>query len=369
MSDPASQPARGSFGSQARLRRPTTGLAYSEAFLRHDTGAWHPERAERLTAIVDTLRGTGTWDRLDVWEPQPALESTLELVHTRQHVELIRRLIDGGGGHIDPDTAASAASWDPALRAVGAVVEAAQRVTDGSFSNALCLPRPPGHHATPTRAMGFCLFNNVAIAAEWLLRNGHAQRVAVLDYDVHHGNGTQDVFYERGDVLYISLHQYGYPFFPGTGHWSEHGAGAGEGTNVNIPLAAGSGDAVHMAALERIVDPIVRRYRPDFILVSLGFDAFWADPLASLRLSIGGAYTPLLRSARDLAAELCGGRLVVVLEGGYNPQALGHGSDAVCRLLLGEEPPSDPLGPAPDQLPLSSAESLLRAIADLHGLS
>jgi acetoin utilization deacetylase AcuC-like enzyme len=345
-----------------------TGLAYSEAFLRHDTGAWHPERPERLVAIVDTLRTTGTWDRLDVWEPAPVDDATLELVHTQRHVASIRNLIERGGGHIDPDTAASSASWDPALRAAGAVVEASQKVADGSLANAVCLPRPPGHHARPDRAMGFCLFNNVAIAAEWLVDNGRAQRVAILDYDVHHGNGTQDVFYERGDVLYISLHQYGFPFFPGTGHWSETGGGAGVGANVNVTLTPGSGDDVHMAVLQRIVDPVVRRFRPEFILVSLGFDAFFADPLASLRLSIGGAYTPLLRSARDLSAELCDGRLVVALEGGYHPQALGHGTDAVCRLLLGEEPPPDPLGPAPDQLPLSSADSLLGAIAELHGL-
>jgi acetoin utilization deacetylase AcuC-like enzyme len=346
-----------------------TGLAYSEAFLRHDTGAWHPEAPERLTAIVQTLRATGTWDRLQVWEPQPTDEATLELIHSAQHVATVRDLIARGGGHIDPDTVASPASWDPALRAVGALIEACHAVVEQRLANAFCLVRPPGHHARPSRAMGFCLFNNVALGAEWLIRNGHAQRVAILDYDVHHGNGTQDAFFERADVLYISMHQYGFPFFPGTGHWSERGTGPGAGANVNVPVSPGSGDAVHLAALERIVQPIVRRYRPDFMLVSLGFDAFWGDPLASLRLSIGGGYTPLLRSVCSLAAELCGGRVVVALEGGYHPQALGHGTDAVCRLLLGEEPPPDLLGPAPDQLPLSSAESLLSAIADLHGLS
>jgi acetoin utilization deacetylase AcuC-like enzyme len=346
-----------------------TGLAYSDVFLRHDTGSWHPEKPERLAAIVEILKTRGTWDRLAAWEPAPADDATLALVHTPRHIESIRNLVSRGGGHIDPDTVASAGSWEAALRAVGAVHEAADRVSSGALSNAVCLPRPPGHHATPTRAMGFCFFNNVAIAAQWLIQAQRAERVAILDYDVHHGNGTQDTFYEREDVLYVSLHQYGYPFFPGSGHWSERGAAAGEGANVNVTLIAGSGDDVHLAVLERIVEPIVRRYRPDFILVSLGFDAFWGDPLASLRLSIGGAYTPLLRSARDLAAELCGGKLLVALEGGYNLQALGHGMDAVCHLLLGEEPPPDPLGPAPDQLPLSSAESLLTAIADLHGLS
>jgi acetoin utilization deacetylase AcuC-like enzyme len=215
--------------------------------------------------------------------------------------------------------------------------------------------------------MGFCLFNNVAIGAQWLIANGRARRVAILDYDVHHGNGTQDAFYDRADVLYVSTHQY--PLYPGTGHWTENGGGAGVGYTVNLSLPPGSGDDVYAAALSRVIEPVVRRYQPEFILVSLGFDAFWGDPLAMLRLSIGGAYTFLLRSARDLAAELCGGRLVVALEGGYNLQALGAGADAAARLLLGEEPSPDPVGPAPQQLPVSSAEPVLTSVEQLLGLT
>jgi acetoin utilization deacetylase AcuC-like enzyme len=167
-------------------------------------------------------------------------------------------------------------------------------------------------------------------------------------------------------VLYVSTHQF--PLYPGTGHWHETGVGAGVGYTINLALPPGSGDEVYAGALAQIIEPAVRRYAPDFILVSLGFDAFWSDPLASLRLSIAGAYTPLLRSARDLAAELCGGRLVVALEGGYNLDALGHGADAVCRLLLDQAPASDPLGPPPEQLPLRQVESLLASIRDLHKL-
>jgi acetoin utilization deacetylase AcuC-like enzyme len=214
--------------------------------------------------------------------------------------------------------------------------------------------------------MGFCLFNNVAIAAAWLLNNGRAKRIAILDYDVHHGNGTQDAFYERKDVLYISTHQF--PFYPGTGDWRDLGAGEGEGYTLNLSLPHGSGDAVYAGALKQIIEPAVRRYKPDFILLSLGFDAFWADPLAAMRLSIGGGYTPLMRSALNLAAELCAKKLVVGLEGGYNLDALAHGSQAVCHLLLGEEPPPDPLGPPPDQLSLAEVQPLLSAISAWHQL-
>jgi acetoin utilization deacetylase AcuC-like enzyme len=205
--------------------------------------------------------------------------------------------------------------------------------------------------------MGFCLFNNVAIAAAWLLQNG-AARVAILDYDVHHGNGTQDTFDSDARVLYLSTHQY--PLYPGTGHWRERGVG----TTVNLSLPPGSGDEVFEAVRVRLIEPIVRRFAPEFVLVSLGFDAFWNDPLASLRLSVAG-YSALIRSARDLA----GGRLVVALEGGYDLDALAHGSESVCRLLLGQEPVVDPVGPASDELALRQVEPLLGAMAELHEVS
>ena len=341
-----------------------TGLAYSASFLRHDTGPRHPERPDRLRAIVQQLRTSGLWDRLAVWEPATVDDRTLELIHTREHIEAMRRVTQRGGGSIDADTVASADSWEAALRAAGALVEAVDRVSSGELDNAYCIVRPPGHHATPGQAMGFCLFNNVAIAAEWLITTGRASKIAILDYDVHHGNGTQDAFYARSDVLYLSTHQF--PLYPGTGHWREIGTAGGEGYTINLALPPGAGDAVYAEALSQLIEPAVRRYRPDFILVSLGFDAFWGDPLASLRLSIGGAYTSLLRSANVLSHELCAGRLVVGLEGGYDLNALAHGGAAVCHLLLGEEPPPDPIGPAPDQLDDREVQPLLDVLCELH---
>ena len=302
-----------------------------------------------------------------MWQPAAIDTPTLELVHTPEHVATMRNFIASGGGHIDADTVVSRGSWEAALRGAGALVEAVDGVSKGHVSNAFCVVRPPGHHARPNQAMGFCVFNNVAIAAAWLLAEKRAQRVVILDYDVHHGNGTQDAFYERSDVLYLSTHQY--PLYPGTGHWQEVGAGAGQGYTLSVPLPPDSGDAAYAAALERIIEPAVRRYAPDFVLVSLGFDGFFADPLASLKLSISGGYVPLMRSAYELARELCAGRLVVGLEGGYVLEALAYGSGAVCKLLMGEEPDPDPLGPPPRQRPLDEVEPLLNAISELHKLN
>lgn len=317
-------------------------------------------------AIVDQLESEGLWTEEAVFEPQPADEEQLLLVHSPAHVARVRELAARGGGWLDPDTHVSPASWDAARRAAGGGLQAVQEVAHGDCASALCLVRPPGHHATPDRAMGFCLFNNVAVAAQWLIQSRLAERIAILDFDVHHGNGTQEAFYERRDVLYISTHQY--PFYPGTGAAADIGNGPGQGATANIPLPAGAGDAVYKLALETLIEPLVIRHRPDFLLVSLGFDAFWDDPLASLRLSINGGYVPLLQSTAELAKRLCGGKLVIVLEGGYHLGALGHGAASACRVLLGQVPGADPLGPPPSQMEPSRMQPLFKMLTELHGL-
>jgi acetoin utilization deacetylase AcuC-like enzyme len=213
--------------------------------------------------------------------------------------------------------------------------------------------------------MGFCLFNNAAVAAHWATAEGGAGRVAILDLDVHHGNGTQEIFYRRPDVLYFSTHQF--PFYPGSGRADETGADAGTGSTVNVPMAAGTGDEAFGVAMERVMAPIVRRFAPDLIIVSLGFDAHWADPLAQLRLSLAG-YAAMLGTVRDLAEQLCGGRMVVLLEGGYNLAVVGAGSAMVARLLAGVPAAADPLGPAPLGAEPERSLQVIEAVRELHGL-
>jgi acetoin utilization deacetylase AcuC-like enzyme len=317
--------------------------------------------------MVEQLAAAGLWDELCRWEPAPVDERWLELVHTREHIQRVREAgVFGGVTLLDVDTVVSPGSWEAALRAAGACVEAAQRVSAGRVRNAFCLVRPPGHHATSSAAMGFCLFNNIAVAAAWLLRERRAERIAILDYDAHHGNGTQEIFDANPAVLYVSTHEF--PWYPGSGDWDEQGDGDGLGRTVNIPLPDGAGDEIFQAVRVELVEPLVRRFEPDFVLVSLGFDGFWGDPLAQLRLSLWGGFRPLLESARALAEELCGGRLVVTLEGGYHLEALAYGAELVCRVLAGQPVEPDPLGPAAYQLEVSAVKPLFHDVKRLHGL-
>ncbi|MEO1237910.1 MAG: histone deacetylase, partial [Planctomycetota bacterium] len=298
-----------------------TGLVYDERFLEHDTGAGHPERADRLRAIVDRLRRDGLWDKLEHLEFGPASASRLERLHSPGYVHRVEEACAHGLAYVDtPDVAVCAASDGVARRAAGGVLRAVEAVMAGEVGNAFCAVRPPGHHAEAGRAMGFCLYANVALAAEALVEDHGLSRVAVVDFDVHHGNGTQHLLEGRADVLFVSVHEDPTQQYPGTGFTQETGRGAGEGFTLNVPLASGAGDAAWDAAFEAEVLPRLEAYRPEFVLVSAGFDAAAADPLGHLAVSNAG-FVGATRRLVEVAQRHAGGRLVSVLEGGYDLEA------------------------------------------------
>jgi len=324
----------------------------------------HPENAGRIERIWEVLESAGVLGHLAVLQPQPASVEQLTRVHTARHVELIQQASAEGPVLLDPDTYVVPPSYEAARLAAGGVIAAVDAVLGGQADNALAVVRPPGHHATPAHAMGFCLFNNVAVAAR------HAQaaypavrKVLVVDYDVHHGNGTQDAFYTDPSVLYVSTHQY--PFYPGTGALTDTGEGEGRGATINMPLRAGTGNTGFALLYQKVLWPAARRFQPDLILVSAGFDAHWADPLAMLQLDLKG-YAYLTRELIGMAQELCSGRIIFVLEGGYNLEALAHGVLNIAYALLGRDGLVDPLGEA--GLPGLHTDQLVDQLIALHQL-
>ena len=341
----------------------TTGYVYHPCFLEHNL-AHHPENARRLKRILEVVQQAGVLERLVSVAPRPASDEELERVHTRPYIAQVQRVAERGGGHLDPDTYVNARSYDVARMAAGGLLAAVEAVLAAQVDNGFALIRPPGHHALPDRGMGFCLFNNVAVAACHALTLPKVERVFIADFDVHHGNGTQAIFESDPRVLYFSSHQY--PYYPGTGHWSEVGHGAGEGTVLDVPLHAGVGDAGYARIIAELVWPVLRRFRPDLVLVSAGYDAHWHDPLAMMQLSLTG-YARMARELVAMAEELCGGRILFALEGGYDLQVLAHGVLNAFYALLGEETISDPLGPAPRDGP--DVEPLIRQLSGLHDLS
>jgi acetoin utilization deacetylase AcuC-like enzyme len=291
------------------------------------------------------LEATNLLDRMTHVPARPIEASLLARVHAPAHVALVERISARGGGFLDADTYLGPRSYEVALLAAGGVVELVRMVLTGRASNAIALVRPPGHHATYARGMGFCLFNNIAAGAQAALDEFGLQRVLVVDWDVHHGNGTQDIFYESPKVFFFSTHQY--PYFPGTGSGAEKGAGTGRGATVNVPLPVGAGDAVFRRIFDEILVPRAEAFRPELILVSAGYDAHWNDPLAGLQLSLTG-YWHMATTLVSLADRLCEGRLVVVLEGGYHLDVLAYGVADTCRALLHDpEAGPDPFGPSP----------------------
>lgn len=295
-----------------------TGLVHHAAFLEHLTGAGHPERPARLRAVLDRLRGSGILGGLDVREPREATSEEITAVHDAAVPARVRAVSERGGVLDGGDTVVSPGSWRAALLAAGGAAGAADAVLDGTWTNAFVLCRPPGHHAERATPMGFCLLNNVAVAAAHLRRRG-VGRVAIVDFDVHHGNGTQEIFERDPTVLYASLHQF--PWYPGTGSARERGVGEGEGTTLNCPLPSGSGDREWIGAMESRVLPALEQFDPGFVLVSAGFDAHAADPLSGTRVTEAG-FLRMTEILLDLARRRCGGRIVACLEGGYDLDAL-----------------------------------------------
>ncbi len=340
------------------------GYVYDPIYLKHDTGQ-HVENAERLEAIISHLERTGLRQQLTPIKPRAATTEELSLVHHNQYIAYVQARAKRGGGWLDADTAISPDSYQAAIYAAGGVIRATEAVMDGEVGSAFALVRPPGHHATPQQAMGFCLFNNVAIAAKYALAKYKLEHILIVDFDVHHGNGTQATFYDNPQVLYISTHQY--PFYPGTGSIDETGSGEAKGTTINVPLPPGSGDTEYLQVFEQIVIPATKRFNPQLILVSAGYDPHWTDKLALMQVSVTG-FAQMAKFIKDLADELCSGRLVFSLEGGYDLQALSYSVKATFDILLGNANIEDPLGQPPPGLKVASIASLIKQIKEIHGL-
>lgn len=307
-----------------------TGFLYHADYLQHQTGPGHPERPERLQNLMAFLRKEDYLSQFTSISPESAERKWIEKNHTNSYIDYVKNACKEGQTFLDSDTVISLQSYRVALLAVGGALQACAGVMTGELDNAFCAIRPPGHHAERARAMGFCLFNNVAIAAKYLQSQHLVEKVCIIDWDVHHGNGTQHAFYEDPSVLYISIHQH--PLFPGSGREDERGEGPGEGTTLNFPSPPGFGDMEYIGIFEKQIARAVRDFAPDFMLVSAGFDAHRDDPLANMRVTEEG-FSEMTRIVKSLAEECCGGRLVALLEGGYNLEALARSVAAHLSIL------------------------------------
>lgn len=302
-----------------------TAIYYSPKFLEHNTGFDHPESPRRLKVIIKELKQSGLLNtgNCALIEPKPASLEDLVLVHEPDYIKMVEQTCARGGGILDlGDTVVSSKSCEAAFLAAGALVEAVNMVANGEFRNAFALVRPPGHHAGADYAWGFCLFNNIAIAAYYLLSRLNLERVLIIDIDAHHGNGTQEIFYDTNQVLYVSIHEDPRDF-PGTGFTDEVGEGEGIGYTVNVPLPFRSNDEIYIRTFNEIVTPISQQFKPQFILVSAGFDAHYSDPVGALSLSMKG-YEEIFTKIVTLASQLCEKKIVAALEGGYSLNFLGR---------------------------------------------
>ena len=297
-----------------------TGLVYHADYLSHDTGMQNPERPERLQASITALQASGFWADLHQIEANSVTIEQICYAHAQEHVDRVKQHCEDSIP-LDYDTPTSPASYDIARLSTGGLLRIADAVVAGSVSNAFALVRPPGHHATPNRAMGFCLFNNVAIAARYLQREHGVGRVAIIDWDVHHGNGTQDIFYDDPSVFFFSAHQV--PLYPGTGMANETGTDGAVGTTLNIPMRPGSEPSDYIEVFQNTLKPALLDFSPDFLIISAGFDAHRLDPLAAINMTADG-FASLTDILCEIAAETCEGRLISALEGGYDLKGLSE---------------------------------------------
>ncbi len=310
-----------------------TGIVKDMRYMDHNMGDFHPESPKRIEAIYQMIEKDISFPYLTI-EPRAATEEEIQWVHTSSYVSKIKATSGKERVALDPDTSTSARSYEVALLAVGGVLKAIELILQGKVQNGFAFIRPPGHHAEASRAMGFCLFNNVAVGAEYLLKKHNHKRILIMDWDLHHGNGTQNSFYNRNDVLYFSTHQY--PHYPGTGHWSETGQGDGEGFTINVPLSPGKTDSDYLYIFEKLLSPIAEKFQPDFFLVSAGFDIYKGDPLGGMKITAEG-FGALAHALMRLADKHCKDRILFALEGGYNLQGLSTGSKEVLLQLSGQK--------------------------------
>jgi acetoin utilization deacetylase AcuC-like enzyme len=356
----------------------TTALLYDPIFLKHFTPHDHPEQPARLQGVLDTMNYLHWNDRVGLvhLSPRAASIEELSLVHDLTYIQRVQHAAARAGRleaetgrrthFLATDTYVSEYSYEAAIRAAGAPLTAVDALMKGEIDNAYCLVRPPGHHALVDSAMGFCLFNNVSVAARYAMEKYGLERVMIIDYDVHHGNGTQDTFYEDPRVLYFSIHQA--PFYPGTGHSDERGIGPGEGLTINVPLPANTDFRIYEAVFRQVLAPAADRFDPQLILVSAGFDMHFADPLGEMSLSTAGI-AQLNKIILDFAGFLCQGRVIMVQEGGYNLDAMASCVTTCLNLLLGDDAAVDNLGPAPDQAFTLNLDVLIAELRRIHKLT
>ncbi len=292
-----------------------TAVIYSEHFLHHNTGEGHPESPERLRRIIRYLKSNPQFKNLEFIEPRPATIQEIEYVHKGDYIQRVARICERGGGSLDPDTVLSMESFNAAILSAGAGLTASDLIMEGKTKNAFCAVRPPGHHAEFDRGMGFCIFNNVAITARYLQKKYGIERILIIDWDVHHGNGTQHIFEEDDSVFYFSIHQY--PHYPMTGRAEEKGIGKGEGFTLNAPLGPGADDKVYTLVFREILNPVVESFKPQFILISAGFDCHMEDPLGNMLVSEAGFYE-ITKIVMEWGKKYSEERVLSLLEGGYS---------------------------------------------------